>query len=473
MKPKDVLAFAKENGAKMLDLRFMDFPGLWQHFSVPIGQLDEGQLRGRIRIRRLQHPRLAADQRQRHAGDSGSGHGQDGSLHPGSHAVHDLRHRRPDHAYGLLPRSAQHRQEGRGLSQKSPASATRLTMGPEAEFFIFDDIRYESDQQRRFLSHRLGRGHLEHRPRRGAEPRLQAAATRKAISRCRPWTVPRICAREMVLDPARSSASTIEAQHHEVATAGQGEIDMKFRPLVQMADQLMWFKYVLKNVAYRNNHTVTFMPKPLFGDNGSGMHTHVSIWKGGKPLFAGDKYAGVSRDGPVCHRRHFEARPGALRDHQPDHQLLQASGARLRGAGQPGLLEPQPQRGHPNSHVLDFAQGQAHRVPHPGPVLQRLPGLLRHPDGGHRRHPEQIDPGEPLDKDIYDLPPEELAKVPSAPGSLEEALNCLKEDHEFLTKGDVFTQDVFDMWIEYKIKSEVDAVRLRPHPHEFFLYFDI
>ena len=187
----------------------------------------------------------------------------------------------------------------------------------------------------------------------------------------------------------------IEAQHHEVATAGQAEIDMKFRPLVQMADQLMWFKYVLKNVAYRNNHTVTFMPKPLFGDNGSGMHTHCSIWKGGKPLFAGDKYAGLSQMALLRHRRHPEALQGALRHHQPHHQLLQTAGARLRGPGEPGVLEPQPQRGHPHPDVLHVAQGQAHRVPHPGPVLQRLPGVLRRPHGGSRRHSEQDRPGRP------------------------------------------------------------------------------
>jgi glutamine synthetase len=265
----------------------------------------------------------------------------------------------------------------------------------------------------------------------------------------------------------------IEAQHHEVATAGQAEIDMKFRPLVEMADQLMWFKYVLKNVAHRNNHTVTFMPKPLFGDNGSGMHTHVSIWKGGKPMFAGDKYAGVSQmalyaiGGILKHCKALCAitnpTTNSYKRLVPGYEapVNLAYSSRNRSAA----IRIPMYSTSPKAKRIEF------RTPDPScnGYLAFSAILMAVIDGIQNK----IDPGDPLDKNIYDLPPEELAKVPSAPGSLDEALKCLKEDHEFLTKGDVFTQDVFDTWIEYKTAAEVDAVRLRPHPHEFFLYFDI
>jgi glutamine synthetase len=265
----------------------------------------------------------------------------------------------------------------------------------------------------------------------------------------------------------------IEAQHHEVATAGQAEIDMKFRSLVQMADQLMWFKYVLKNVAYRNNHTVTFMPKPLYGDNGSGMHTHCSIWKGGKPLFAGDKYAGLSQMG--LHAiggilKHCKALCAITNPTTNSYKRLVpgyeapvnlAYSSRNRSAA----IRIPMYSTSPKTKRIEF------RTPDPScnGYLAFSAILMAVLDGIQNK----IDPGDPLDKNIYDLPPEELAKVPSAPGSLDEALNCLKADHEFLMKGGVFTQDVLDMWAEYKTANEIDPVRLRPHPHEFFLYFDI
>jgi len=248
---------------------------------------------------------------------------------------------------------------------------------------------------------------------------------------------------------------------------------MKFKPLVQMADQLMWFKYVLKNVANRHNHTVTFMPKPLYGDNGSGMHTHCSIWKGGKPLFAGDKYAGLSQMGLYAIGgilKHCKALCAFTNPTTNSYKRLVpgyeapvnlAYSSRNRSAA----VRIPMYSTSPKAKRIEF------RTPDPScnGYLAFSAILMAVIDGIQSK----IDPGDPLDKNIYDLPPEELAQVPSAPGSLDEALKCLKEDHEFLMKGDVFTQDVFDMWIEYKTASEIDPVRLRPHPHEFFLYFDI
>ncbi|MDP3284530.1 MAG: glutamine synthetase, partial [Desulfobacterales bacterium] len=264
-----------------------------------------------------------------------------------------------------------------------------------------------------------------------------------------------------------------ECQHHEVATAGQSEIDMRFKPLVQMGDQLMWFKYVLKNVAYHNGRTVTFMPKPLFEDNGSGMHVHVSIWKGGKTLFAGDKYAGVSQ--MTLHAiggilKHCKALCAFTNPTTNSYKRLVpgfeapvnlAYSSRNRSAA----IRIPMYSSSPKAKRIEF------RTPDPScnGYLAFSAILMAVIDGIENK----IDPGDPLDKNIYDLPPEELANIPTAPGSLEEALNALESDKDFLLKGGVFTQDVIDTWIEYKTKNEINPVKLRPHPHEFMLYYDI
>jgi glutamine synthetase len=240
-----------------------------------------------------------------------------------------------------------------------------------------------------------------------------------------------------------------------------------------MSDQLMWFKYVLKNVAYRHNHTVTFMPKPLFEDNGTGMHTHISIWKDDQPLFAGDKYAGLSEEALWA--------VGGLLNHGPAICALTNPITNSYKRLVPGFEAPV------NLAYSSRNRSAAVRIPmySPSPKAKRIE--FRPPDPSCNGYmafsamlmamidgiENKMDPGDPLDKDIYDLPPEELAKVPSTPGSLDEALDNLKNDHEFLMKGDVFTQDVIDMWIDYKTENEINPVRLRPHPHEFFLYFDI
>lgn len=265
----------------------------------------------------------------------------------------------------------------------------------------------------------------------------------------------------------------VECQHHEVATAGQAEIDMRFKPLVQMGDQLMWFKYVLKNVAYRHGRTVTFMPKPLYGDNGTGMHTHISIWQDGQPTFAGDKYAGLSENGMYAMGgilKHCRALCAFTNPSTNSYKRLVpgfeapvnlAYSSRNRSAA----VRIPMYSDSPKAKRVEF------RTPDPScnGYLAFSAMLMAVLDGIENK----IDPGEPLDKNIYDLPPEELANIPSAPGSLDEALAALKEDQEFLLKSSVFTQDVIDMWIDYKTENEINTVKLRPHPYEFFLYFDI
>jgi glutamine synthetase len=265
----------------------------------------------------------------------------------------------------------------------------------------------------------------------------------------------------------------VERQHHEVATAGQAEIDIRFDSLVRTADKLMWFKYIIKNVALRNGKTVTFMPKPLYGDNGSGMHTHQSIWKSGKPLFAGDGYAGMSEmalhymGGILKHARALAAlcnpTTNSYKRLVPGFEApvnLAYSSRNRSAAIRIPMYSPSPK-----AKRLEF------RSPDPScnPYLAFAAMLMAGIDGIENR----IDPGEPLDKDIYGLSPEELKDIPKMPGSLEEALSELKRDHEFLLKGDVFTEDVIETWIENKIERELNPVRLRPTPTEFALYFDI
>ena len=264
----------------------------------------------------------------------------------------------------------------------------------------------------------------------------------------------------------------IEKHHHEVATAGQAEIDMRFLPLVKMADALQWYKYIVKNVAKRHGKTATFMPKPIFGDNGSGMHVHQSIWKGEKPLFAGDGYGGMSE-----FAMHYIA---GIITHAPALCAFVAPTANSYRRLVPGFEAPV------NLAYSSRNRSAAVRIPmySASPKAKRIE--VRFPDpscngylafaamlmAGLDGIERKLNPGDPLDKDIYSLTPEELAHVPSVPGSLEGALQALEKDHAFLLKGDVFTQDVIQTWIEYKRAKELDPLRLRPHPYEFALYFD-
>ncbi|MEE4262478.1 MAG: type I glutamate--ammonia ligase [Desulfobacteraceae bacterium] len=470
MTPKEVLDMAKENGAKMVDLRFMDFPGLWQHFSVPIRELEESSFE--------------------------DGFGFDGSS---------IRGWQPIHASDMLvipdPSTAKmdpfyevptlvlicdiadpvtrepYTRDPRNIVKKADAylKSTGIGdiayIGPEAEFFIFDDIRFESSRFGAFYeidsiegTWNTGR---DEGPNLGYKPRHK-----EGYFPVPPTDKFQDLRTEMVLT-LEGLGIEIEAQHHEVATAGQSEIDMRFKPLLQMSDQLMWFKYVLKNVAYRNNHTVTFMPKPLFEDNGTGMHTHISIWNGDKPLFAGDKYAGVSQEalyaigGILKHARALCAFTNPTTNSYKrlvpgfEAPVNLAYSSRNRSAA----VRLPMYSTSPKAKRIEF------RTPDPScNGYLAFSGILMAVIDGIQN---KIDPGDPLDKNIYNLPPEELAEIPSAPGSLDEALEALKADQEFLLKGDVFTQDAIDMWIDYKTENEINDVKLRPHPHEFYLYYDI
>jgi len=464
------MEFAKNRGARILDLRFMDFPGLWQHLSVPIGELTE---------------ELFTD-----------GHGFDGSSIRGWQAINAsdmLIIPDPDSAridpflkdstlvmicdvvdpvtrenYSRDPRNIAKKAEA---FLKASGIADVAYFGPEAEFFVFDDIRFDSTENSCYYFVDSAEGQWNtgrsEGPNLGYKPRYK-----EGYFPVPPMDSQQDIRSEMVL-LMEEVGIQVETHHHEVATAGQAEIDMRFDSLVKMADKLQWYKYIIKQVARRHNKTATFMPKPLFNDNGSGMHTHQSLWKGGQPLFAGDGYSGVSQ---TC--LHYIA--GILK-HAPALCAFVAPTTNSYKRLVPGFEAPV------NLAYSSRNRSAGVRIPmySPSPKAKRIE--VRFPDPACNAYlafaamlmagldgiENRLDPGEPLDKDIYALSPAELSKVPSVPGSLEGALNALENDHEFLSKGDVFTQDVIETWLEYKRGKEIDPVRLRPHPYEFKLYFDI
>jgi len=470
MTPIEVMEFAKNKGARILDLRFMDFPGLWQHLSVPIAELNEG---------------LFTD-----------GHGFDGSSIRGWQAINasdmlimpdpdtaqidpflkdptlvmicDIADPITRESYSRDPRNIAKKAEA---YLKSSGVADVAYFGPEAEFFIFDDIRFDSTENSAYYYVDSAEGQWNtgraEGPNLGYKPRYK-----EGYFPVPPMDSQQDIRSEMVL-LMEEVGIYVETHHHEVATAGQAEIDMRFDSLVKMADKLQWYKYIIKQVARSHNKTATFMPKPLFNDNGSGMHTHQSLWKGGQPLFAGDGYSGVSQ---TC--LHYI---GGILKHAPALCAFVAPTTNSYKRLVPGFEAPV------NLAYSSRNRSAAVRIPmySPSPKAKRIE--VRFPDPACNAYlafaamlmagldgvENRLDPGEPLDKDIYALSPAELSKVPSVPGSLEGALNALENDHEFLTKGDVFTQDVIETWLEYKRGREIDPVRLRPHPYEFKLYFDI
>ena len=470
MTPKDVLKMAKEKKARVVDLRFMDFPGIWQHFTVPLGELTESSFE--------------------------DGFGFDGSSIRGWQAIHqsdmlvvpDAATAKMDPFFKVptlvligniidpITREPYTR-DPRYIAQKAEAYLKSTGIGdvayfgPEAEFFIFDDIRFESANNHAFYFidsiEGIWNSGREECPNLGYKPRHK-----EGYFPVPPMDKFQDIRTEMLLT-LEDLGIAMECQHHEVATAGQAEIDMMFKPLLQMGDNLVWYKYVLKNVANKYGHIVTFMPKPLFNDNGTGMHIHASIWKDGRPLFAGDKYAGVSQEALYA--------IGGILKHCPALCAITNPITNSYKRLVPGFEAPV------NLAYSSRNRSAAIRIPmySTSPKAKRIE--FRTPDPSCNGYmafaailmamidgiENKIDPGDPLDKDIYDLPPEELAEIPSAPGSLEEALANLKKDQEFLLKGDVFTPDVIEMWINYKTKKEINEVKLRPHPHEFFLYFDI
>jgi len=469
--PMDVLRLIKDQEVKMIDFKFLDFVGVWQHFSVPPSELQESSFE--------------------------DGFGFDGSSIRGWQAIQEsdmLVLPDPETAfldpfleqktlsltctildpitrqpYSRDPRSVALKAEN---YLRSTGIADTAYFGPEAEFFIFDDVRFWAENHTTGYGidsvegiwnsgKAIPEGNLGHRPRH-----------KEGYFPVPPTDSLQDIRTEMVLTMQKVGLE-IEAHHHEVATGGQCEIDMRFQPLTLMADRVMMYKYVVKNVARQHGKTACFMPKPMYGDNGSGMHTHCSLWKQDKPLFAGSGYAGLS-----------------------EMALYFIGGLLKHAAAVLGFCAPTTNSykrlvpGYEAPVNLAYSQrnrSAAVRIPmySPSPKAKRVE--FRPPDpscnpyyafsailmAGIDGVQNKIDPGDPLDRNIYDLPPEEMAKVPLVPGSLEGSLRALQADQDFLLKGDVFTTDVINMWVDYKMKNEVDALRLRPHPYEFHIYYDI
>ena len=468
--PKDVLSMAKENGAKILDLRFTDFPGLWQHFSVPIDELTEELFEDGLGFdgSSIRGWRAINESDMLVIPDPVTAFMDPFTQEPTLVLICDIHDPITHERYTRNPRNVAAKSVA---YMESTGLADTAFVGPEAEFFIFDDIRFDQNAHEGYyhidsIEGRWNTGRNEG-PNLGYKPRMK-----EGYFPVPPTDHQQDIRTEMVLEMAKCGLP-VEAHHHEVATGGQAEIDMRFDNLLRMGDQIMMYKYIIKNVAHRHGKTVTFMPKPLFQDNGSGMHTHISLWKDNKPLFAGDRFAGLSEMA-----LHFI---GGILKHAPSILAFSNPTTNSYKRLVPGYEAPvnlaYSQRNRSASVRIPMyspspkAKRVEFRCPDPScnPYLAFSAILMAGLDGIENK----IDPGEPMDKDLYDLPPEELAKIPQTPASLDAALDALEKDHDFLLKGDVFTSDVIETWIDYKRVNEVDALRLRPHPYEFALYYDI
>ena len=469
MTPKEFFDFAKKHDARMVDLKFVDLLGTWQHCSYPIAALDEGtfeeglgfdgsSIRGWQSIHKSDMIAIM---------DPSSAKMDPFFAKPTVSVIADIKDPTTGEDYTRDPRHVARK----GVEYlKSTGIADACFIGPEPEFFIFDEVRYEQNQHTGF--YRIDSVEGAWNTARFEEPNLGYKPSFKGgYFPVSPTDTYHDLRGEMV-EELEKVGIIVEAHHHEVATAGQAEIDMKFAPLLKMCDQFMWYKYIIKNVAKRAGKTVTFMPKPIFEDNGSGMHTHLSLWKDGKPLFAGDKYAELSDEALWAIGGTLKHAPALLAFAAPTTNSYRrlvpgfeapvnlVYSARNRSAA----VRIPMYSNNPKSKRLEF------RCPDPtangylawtAMMLAALDGIVN-----------KIDPGDPLDVDIYELSSEELAKYPHTPGSLAEAIDALAADHDFLTAGGVFTDDVVEAWITWKRDEELDPLALRPHPFEFNLYYD-
>ncbi|MFQ5827072.1 MAG: type I glutamate--ammonia ligase [Dehalococcoidia bacterium] len=475
--PDQVLEYVRRNQIQVVDLKFNDLPGLWQHFSIPATELTEiddptrgiwvdgvgfdgSSIRGFQKIQEsdmilIPDPKTAV-------------------LDPICQVptlslicdIYDPLTREP---YSRDPRYVAKKAEA---YLKSTGIADVSYWGPEMEFFIFDDIRFDQNEHcgYYFIDSREGAWNTgrEERPNLGYKPRYK-----EGYFPVPPHDSLQDIRSEIVLTMIKTGIP-VEVHHHEVATAGQGEIDMKFDSLTNMGDKMIWYKYIAKNIAKKHNMVATFMPKPLFEDNGSGMHTHQSLFKNGTNIFFDPEgYALISQTAKYY--------IGGLLKHSHSLCAFVAPTTNSYRRLVPGYEAP-----------VNLAYSQRNRsaciripVYTDNPRTKRIE--YRPPDNSANSYlclaamlmagldgiENQIDPGPPLDKDTYHLSPEEAAQIKTVPSSLEEALGALEGDYDYLLRGGVFTPDVIEVWLEYKRENEIDAIRLRPHPYEFHLYFDI
>jgi glutamine synthetase len=467
--PSDVSKLVKEQGIKLVDFKFCDLLGTWQHFTTTLTEYDESifteglgfdgsSIRG---WRQIQASDMLV------IPDPTTAWVDIFNADPTLSLVCTIVDPITKEPYDRDPRGVAEKAEA---YLKSTGLADTAFFGPEAEFFIFDDVRFDCTSNSAFHAvdsvEAIWNSAREEFPNLGYKLRHKEGYFPVA-----PADTQQDLRNEMCLELEKAGVP-IERQHHEVATAGQAEIDIRFAPLKIMGDHMMYYKYIIRNVAKRHNKTVTFMPKPLFGDNGSGMHTHQSLWKDGKPLFAGKGYAGLSEmalfyiGGLLKHAPALTAicnpTTNSYKRLVPGFEapVNLAYSARNRSAS----IRIPTYSASPKSKRVEY------RTPDPAAnfYLAGAAMLMAGLDGVQNR----IDPGDPMDKNLYELPPEEMAKVKTVPDSLRGSIDALAADHEFLLKGDVFTKDFLENWIELK-KKEYDALRLRPHPYEFFMYYDV
>ncbi|WP_353950374.1 type I glutamate--ammonia ligase [Knoellia sp. S7-12] len=468
----EVLSFIKDEDVKFVDIRFCDLPGVMQHFNVPAQTVDEEFFK--------------------------NGQAFDGSSIRGFQAIHESDMKLiPDVKSAYLDPFREHKtlimnfsivdpftdepysRDPRNIAAKAEAYlkstgiADTAYFGAEAEFYVFDDVRFETKANASYyyvdsVEAAWNTGREEEGGNQGYKTRYKGGY----------FPVPPVDhfadVRDDICLNLDKVGINVERSHHEVGTAGQQEINYRFDTLLASGDDMMKFKYVVKNTVWQIGKTATFMPKPLFGDNGSGMHTHQSLWKDGEPLFYDERgYGGLSDLARWYIGGLLKHAPAVLAFTNPTvnsyHRLVPGYEAPVNlvySARNRSACVRIPIAGDsPKAKRIEF------RIPDPSsnPYLAFAAQLMAGLDGIKNR----IEPPEPVDKDLYELPPEEHDAIEQVPGSLPAVLEALQADHEFLLEGDVFTQDLIDTWIEWKTKNEVDPIRFRPHPHEFEMYFDI
>jgi glutamine synthetase len=473
MTPKEVLALCREWEIQAVDLRFMDFPGTQKHFTIPVKALTEKSFE--------------------------EGFGFDGSSMQGWQAINEsdmlvvpqsatvmvdpfmrqtlalicnIQDPITREDYAKDPRNVARKAEN---YMRSTGIADVANFGPEAEFFVFDDVRFDQNEHESYYHIESAEGQWNRGRERNSESPSNAGYKiryKEGYFPVPPADTLQDIRTEMMLTLMECGVEA-EAQHHEVATGGQCEIDMKFGPLLKTADNLLRYKYIVKNVAARHGKTATFMPKPLWNDNGSGLHLHLSLWKNSETLFAGSGYGGLSDTAIYA--------MGGILQHTAALFAFCCPTTNSYKRLIPGFEAPV------NLTYSFRNRSAAIRIPVHSPTPANKRFEFRCPDSSSNPYlamsavlmaaldgiQNKTSPGAPLDKDIYDLTPEELNEVPKTPVSLEESLTALQNDHEFLLHGDVFTEDVIDTWVWYKRAHDVEAIRERPHPYEFALYYDI
>lgn len=468
--PQDILNWIQNDDIKLIDLKFIDMPGTWQHLTLYRDEISESSFTEGVAFdgSSIRGWKAINDSDMAMVPDPNTAWIDPFMEEPTLSMICSIVEPRTGEPYDRCPRVIA--QKALDFLNNTGIGNTAF-FGPEAEFFVFEDIRFDQTENQGYYyvdtpEGRWNTGRQEPGGNLGYKPRYK-----EGYFPVSPTDSLQDIRTDMLLTMAECGVP-IEKHHHEVATGGQCELGVRFAPMIQAADYLMTYKYVVKNVAKNHGKTVTFMPKPLFNDNGSGMHTHQSVWKDGEPLFFGDGYANLSQMA-----LHYI---GGLLKHAPAILAFSNPSTNSYKRLVPGFEAPVN---------LVYSQGNRSasiRIPITGsnPKAKRLE--FRCPDAtcnpylafaamlcaGMDGIKNQIDPGSSLDVDIYDLGPEELAKIPSTPGSLLDALEALREDHNFLTDTGVFTEDFINNWIEYKLDNEVNPLRMRPHPYEFALYYD-